>query len=233
MILFLKTKLRRIYNLLTYRHFIKDVYFASIFNEASRSIPWLRDKVFFPNGAAANYSLLYIYLRVLTIVKPERILEVGLGQSTILSNAFASHFDSALDVVESDDHWISLFTKDNEKGSKVNILESQIVNKKMNGRSYDWYDAELHQKYQVVLIDGPNCARRYARYGMLELVPKSLAEQFVIIIDDSNIYPIQQTIFALKKELEKSDIEYGESFFEGVKSQTLLHSTDLNFLNSI
>src|SRR4051812_44863033 len=40
--------------------------------------------IYFPTGGAANYSLLYLLLRIAKEQRPRSVLDVGCGQSTLL-----------------------------------------------------------------------------------------------------------------------------------------------------
>lgn len=55
---------------------------ANIFNNTISNSPWLKDKSFSPGRWGVGYAYLYVMYRVLNEIRPRRILELGLGQST-------------------------------------------------------------------------------------------------------------------------------------------------------
>ena len=139
-------RLLRGYNLLTYRHFIKENSYGAIFNAAISNIPWLKDKVFYPSKSAA-YSFLYVYLRVLETARPRKILEIGLGQFTILSSSYAAkNPDTHLLVLENNPQWIDIYESRYPSAENVKIMCRKLKKQNLNDsgfeidHEYEWYD---------------------------------------------------------------------------------------------
>lgn len=83
---------------------------ANVFHDATRNSEWLTDKAFCPSGGAICYQTMYVAYRILNDVKPKRILELGLGQSTKLIGQYAAaHQGVSHKVVENNADWISFF----------------------------------------------------------------------------------------------------------------------------
>ena len=88
---------------------IKD---AQLFRGIIEDCQWLAYKSFAPGGWAMDNAALYTLFRILNEVKPVRILEFGLGQSSKLVHQYA-HFSvgvSAL-TIEHDCNWIDFFCR--------------------------------------------------------------------------------------------------------------------------
>ena len=204
----IKTIFLRIYNLITYRHFIKENTYGIIFNNATRNIDWLKDKVFFPSKSAANYSFLYIYLRILIDTKPKKILEFGLGQSSILSSAYANAFDNVtLNIIEHNQEWIDIY-ENNLSATNTSIVHSALENRNLKeiyniNHNYEWYENIPKEKYNLIVVDAPNGTKRYSRVGSINLIPEYLAEDFIILFDDCNVFSTRETVELVKQKLKK------------------------------
>ena len=233
-------RLLRAYNLLTYRHFIKENNYAAIFNSATRNIPWLSNKVFYPSKSTANYSFLYIYLRALETAQPRKILEIGLGQSTILSSSYAENNpETRLVVLENNPQWIDIYESRYPSAGNVEIFCRPL--KKYNlmnsgfgiNHEYEWYDFEGNEKYDIVVLDAPCGTKKYARVGVLNLLPECLEKEFILIIDDYNVLPTRQTAILIEEKLKRSGVEYRKFIVEGTKQQLCLTSPSYEFMGSI
>lgn len=66
------------------RNINKEILCAEIFNNTVSGSEWLKDKSFSPGRWALGYQYLYAVYRILSTVKPKKILELALGQSTKL-----------------------------------------------------------------------------------------------------------------------------------------------------
>ena len=64
---------------------------AAIFNNTIHDSTWLKDRSFSPGRWAVGYQFLYVMYRILNEIKPERILELGLGQSTRMLSMLQKH----------------------------------------------------------------------------------------------------------------------------------------------
>ena len=234
----LKCKLLRVYNLITYRHFVKESVYASLFNNATGKISWLQEELFFPSKSAANYSFLYIYLRVLLTIKPSMILEFGLGQSTILSNAYVKSSENVeLDVVEGNKVWIGFFCDQNIPAENTKIILSpidvcEVSVGKINFQTL-WYKNVPEKKYDLVILDGPEGSKSFARAGILNYIHSILSKHFVIIIDDYNVFPTRQTADLIKKKMRLHGVDYCEFTLDGTKQQLCITSPCFDYLSSI
>ncbi len=233
-------KFLRLYNLLTYRHFIKENVYGLIFESARVNLPWLVDKVFFPSKSAANYSFLYIYLRALLIASPKRILELGLGQSTILSASYAKENpDVSLEVLEDDELWIRGFNSGFKVSDNVDILHRPLIETTIDMATLNsqlktnWYDFRGEKKYDLLVIDAPCGTSKYSRVGVMRIIPNCLADDFIIIIDDYNIFPTRQTGVLIQHTLQKKNINFESFIVEGVKQQLCIVSDKYKFMASI
>ena len=157
---------------------------------------------FYPVGAAASYSLLYLILRIALEIQPKSVLDIGAGQSSILwsrlSKAGAAH---KVVTVENDAEWAAAI----RPRLDTTLLHSPLAAREVSGRTiqtYDWKDIAAEGPYDVIVCDGPWGIPRYSRYGILSLIDDTLPEDFVIVLDDAERPGEQDTEEAIVSRLE-------------------------------
>lgn len=165
----------------------------------------------YPTGAAANYSLLYLLLRIQTELPVQTTLEIGIGQSTLLLDALGAVGES----VEHDQKWAEVIA-----GQVTNrtIRVPRLVERHFAGRATMCYDFSP-QEADFVIVDGPQGTGRFSRLGALELLDKSLAEEFIVIFDDAERRGEQDTIMEFLKRRNAN-----VHFFSGLKSQCVAYT---------
>lgn len=84
-----------------------------------------------------------------------------------------------------------------------------------------------------MVLDAPCGTKKYARVGILDLVPECLEKEFILIIDDYNVFPTRQTTILLEEKLKRSGIEYRKFIVEGTKQQLCITSPNYEFMGSI
>ena len=222
------------------RHASEAVW-AQIFNSAIRESAWLLDKTFAPGRWAVGYPYLYVMYRVLNEARPKRILELGLGQSTRMIAQYAAAFDDVEHiVVEHDQDWIDFFCKDFNLSpcSKLVRLDREMM---------PYKDAEAvrvfknfretfaGQKFDFISIDAPLGAdmKQYSRIDVLGLMPDCLAEDFVIMVDDTTRSGEIHTLEEMENCLKQAQIPYRRGRYSGAKDCVLLCANKLGFLSSM
>ncbi|MDR0649034.1 MAG: hypothetical protein LBF92_06835, partial [Synergistaceae bacterium] len=108
------------------RHFglLEEILWAQIFHDTIAGSKWLIDKSFSPGRWAVGYEFLYVLYRVLNSVRPKKILELGLGQTTnMLSQYVSAHEDVRHLIVEHDTEWIDFFRKEHDISERTKIIQ--------------------------------------------------------------------------------------------------------------
>jgi ribosomal protein RSM22 (predicted rRNA methylase) len=104
--------------------YASEAVWAETFNNTIAGSTWLKNTAFAPGRWAAGYPVLYVMYRVLNEVRPKRILELGLGQSTrMIAQYAASHEGVEHFVVEHDPDWIAFFQNDFELSPRSQIVQ--------------------------------------------------------------------------------------------------------------
>lgn len=217
---------------------IDEVVWASVFNSAITGSKWLRDQSFNPGRWAAGYPMLYILYRIYNDIKPESILEFGLGESTKLAYQYqVSQPGVKLDIVEQDENWLNFFSN-STYDVRPNTVLLPLTRRMVNGFEVKVYNNLLDSlptpSYNLVVVDGPWGSERFSRYQLVELVEQNrLASNFVILLDDYNRLGEQDTAQELRKLLRKKGIEFEEGIYSGAKQTLILCSPNYSFLISL
>ena len=219
-----------------YRQINNELKYAFVFNDTINESEWLIKKDFSLVNSAANYSFMYSLYRILNDAEPKNILELGMGQTTKLTSQFANYFnDCKLTVLEGDEIWIENFAEQLVISDNIHIchmdLENVTIDGTLNTRFKGVLDIVADDKFDLVIIDGPqgfvveNGVSKeldYSRSNVLELIPKNLAEDFIIIIDDFNRQGEQNTMSIVKELLSREGIEFYEYSCTGLKRQYVI-----------
>lgn len=217
----------------------KENYWANIFNSSTRG-SWLNQTPLNVGRWAVNYSMLYILFRVLNEAKPIRIMELGLGETTKVLDAYKSSLNPIAEciTIEHDPEWVKL--RGGYISNNITLVELELENKVINDSltlSYKNLCTNVNvvnKKFDLILIDGPFGSDKYSRYNIIELVENNfLCEEFIIIFDDYQREGEKQTIEAVIKTLTNMKITHYVSTYSGDKTQCLITSKKYKYLTSL
>ena len=217
------------------KRFLKEMKYAHIFRDTITNSDWLFNKSFSPNNSAANYSFLYVLYRILDEVKPLKILELGLGQTTLLTSQYANFFENTnLQVIEDNEKWIEYFSNklDLTPNVKINLVnKKEILINSFKCFKYENFSSLIKDDlFNLLIIDGPYGANQeYPRSNILDLID-NLADNFVIIIDDYDRQGEANTSKILLDKLSENGINFDTSVFSGIKNQLVIYSKDNHFI---
>ena len=129
---------------------------------------------------------------MLSKADPKSILELGLGQSThMITQYAAANPDVQHIVTEQNTQWIEFFRKDHDVAPNTTIklldcVESSYKDDPKVNMYCNFKEEVGNQKYDLICIDAPtqNGISKYHRVDVLSILPDSLAEDFVIMLDD-------------------------------------------------
>ncbi len=176
---------------------------------------------FYPVKSAATYSLLYLILRIVTELPVKSVLELGAGQTSLLLDGLAKQFNLEINTVEHDHHWMTKI----QRQVAHTISRVPLVDKSINGYSsevYDFSKLNTPERIDFMVIDGPIGRRTKSRWGCLALIPRLLADDFVLIFDDAERKGELETIEVVLNLLEAQGLSYSVGVTESVTSQVLI-----------
>ena len=211
---------------------------ANVFNNSITESTWLKIQTFSPGRWALGYAALYVLYRILNGVRPEHILELGLGQSTnmitqyVSSNSEVEHF-----VVEHDPAWISFYEKEYPMSNQTEIVQLDrafVPYKEAESvRVFTGFKERfMGKRFDFILIDAPlgGDMKQYSRIDILSLLPECLSESFAILFDDTGRPGEANTIKEICSLLDTAEIKYARGNYAGEKTCTVICSTDNAFL---
>jgi hypothetical protein len=198
---------------------------------------WLKYKSFAPGGWAMDNAALYTLFCILDNVKPKKILEFGLGQSSKMIHQYAAFSDNVTALtIEHDKNWIDFFC--NKIPNDVNITVKQIDTETILFNGYttlSYKDAALYwEGHDLIVVDGPFGSEHYSRPQIIDIVKKGLPKQFCIFMDDTERDGEKETMEILCGSLQSMNIKFLVKNYIGEKSHhAIICSDDLKFLTSL
>ena len=214
----------------------QELNFADLLHDSTHSSSWLKDKNFALYGWAANYSFIYTLFRILDNVQPAHILEMGLGQTSMVTTQYIANKKPAadLDIIENDESWIKVYEPKLAKSQNIKLHQCDIEFFDYEGEQSRKYK-ELNKitgdkKYNLIIVDGPfGGAQKLPRSNIVELVEHNLAQDFIIMFDDAERAGEQNTIAQTKAKLTSLGIKFGTQQRNALKSQVLIFSKSCEF----
>ncbi len=233
------------------RRRIEELNYARIFHDTLIRGGWFdADRVSFSLGRyAVGYNYFYVVYRILNEVQPSNLLEIGLGQSTLLIGAYMNKVEAKKRkehiVVEHNEEWTEFFKNrhslsSNSKIENVKLCEER--NSFKNGYVPTHYKKKsfgkiIHdKKFDFISIDGPfgeDNRKAYNRIDILPYIPYCLSENFVIVIDDYERYGEQKMVRLLREKLRSNHVEYSEMTFCGENDVHVIASHGWKYLCSM
>ena len=213
-----------------------EPYWANVYHDTINNSQWLKNKSVSPGRWAVSYIVLYVLYRVLDEIKPQSILECGLGQSSKLTIQYADSHNANLIICENNPEWLSFFQRQFPTADKyTKILDTEMVHivPEYESRTYAGFKSAIqNKKFSFVLIDGPFGSEHYSRPEILDVVD-NLDKTFVVMLDDMNRIGEQEIWRLLKQKLKDKGIEFVDTVYVSDKSVGLLCSPDLAYLTSL
>lgn len=126
--------------------------------------------------------------------RPKLIVELGCGSSTILfAAAQRATCDGRVISVEHDREHAErtrALLAQAELADRAEVVFAPLVDRRLNGRSFQWYDldrrfAALSEKIDLLFVDGPpGKVQSLSRYPALPVLLPHLAPRATVIVDD-------------------------------------------------
>ena len=180
--------------------------------------------------------------RILNEMRPDSVLDLGLGiSSTLISHYFNALGESVSQhiIAEHDDDWIDFYMKRHSLSRYSKIVKQKLIKKPANKGSYFAYNDLrkdiMGKKFDVISIDAPFGGSRtgYDRRDIIEVVPAILKDSFVIVVDDYNREGEKRTIHDMREKLQKEGIKTHGGEYIGQSCVYVLASKDNRFFCSL
>jgi hypothetical protein len=193
----------------------------------SSALPRLQiEHRYFPVGNAANYSLLYLILRIVAELPVQRVLEFGCGQTTLLLDDLSRWRPMEIITIEHEIEWANrIQERVNQKIVSAPLVERTIQD--VSCLTYDLSPEDLASPVDLIIVDGPLGTRRQSRWGMLEYLDSQLAQDFIVLFDDAGRKGEQDTIEAALRYFDERGKEVFTAATNSIKSQFLIAAGSL------
>lgn len=216
-----------------------ELEWAHIFHDTIKDKQWLNELALSPGRWAANYSFLYILVRILSDYKPKKMIEFGLGESSKVVSAFLDHqlTSSSHLIIEQDEKWISAFNSRFTLSEKSLIMHIPLAEKNIKGfavQSYKNIGEKVDEIFDLYIVDGPFGSKKFSRYDICVLAEKLMpGNEFVIIIDDYNRQGENDTAVDLINIFAGKNIRISQGVYAGNKSQLVIATEKYRFAASM
>lgn len=212
-----------------------------IFNNTISGSDWLKQTNFSLGRWAIGYQCAYVLYRILDEAKPQKILELGLGQSTKFISQYASaNHDVEHLIVENNFDWITFFKSNYEISANSEIIQCDWgftdFESAENVRIFEGLEEKIaDKKFNLIMIDAPlgSDMKEFSRIDVLKKLPECLDSSFIILIDDVERTGEKNTFNAMKDKLAVSEIKYNTGIYHGKKSVGVIVSEDLKFITTM
>ena len=213
-----------------------DLVSVDLLNTATQSCQWLRGPLF-PVGEAADHKMLYVLVRALCEHHISCSVEMGVGQTTGVLDAYAAATGASVLSLEHDTEWAERFK---DRCVAPSHLLSVGPLSSFNGafvRQYEWYSAERHleklsEKVELFVVDGPPGVSRYSRVGIVERFLTLAADNFLLLWDDVDRLGDFESFALLYRTLRNQGRGCHVHFYRGVKSLGVLFTEGFDKVQS-
>ena len=179
------------------------------------------EDVYFPVGGAANYSLLYLILRIAVLHRPASVLDVGCGQTTLLwDRLHRLGLAGRITTLENDAGWAAEIGR--QVGHEIQVSPLRPV--KMAGGvvdTYDWDAVRGAGPFHMIGVDGPSGRPRRSRAGVLTLLDETLPQDFIVLLDDAERFGEQETVRLIHRRLAALGRDYACGWTRAAKTQVV------------
>lgn len=216
-----------------------EIVWGQVFNNTIADSSWLKNKFFSPGRWALGYPALYALYRILNEFHPQNILELGLGQSSVMTLQYASAFPNVNHIImEHDKTWIDFFEKTHSISNNSKLMHMNIeyvtYNNVENVRVYQDFINKLGEntRFDFVIIDAPigGDMKCFSRIDVISMISDYLSEQFVIMLDDADRMQERRTMNEIDKKFKDSGIDAKRGLYSGEKDTCIWTSSMWHFL---
>ncbi len=236
----MKEWLKHYYYQLPHLRKLNELLWSSVYHDSIKALPEINELPLNIGRFAASYNLLYLLHRIITISNPERVLEIGLGESTKFISCYLTNYSNHTEhiVVEHDKTWINVFSQYSlpqcSRIEQLDLIETKFRNKFSSLNYKNFGTLSKYGTYSIILVDGPFGKNRFSRNDILPHIESLINfDDFIIIFDDTNRYGEYETFRALKKKLRNLNVEFQDTRYYGDKIISMIYSKNYKFLDTL
>ena len=184
---------------------LKELDWANVFHDSIKGDDWINKTSLNIGRWAGGYAFFYVLIRILKDTKPERILELGLGESTKVISKFIEHCKPTAthDIIEHDENWKYKFEENYQLPKQCKIHLCPLVETNIHGHQnkvYHNFEEVAKGCFDLILVDGPFGSQHFSRYELMTKVWSFDDEQnFIILFDDTHTGKVKKKRFKNSK----------------------------------
>ncbi|MCR5164966.1 MAG: hypothetical protein K6C40_13175 [Thermoguttaceae bacterium] len=213
-----------------------DIEYCKLFENIVKDSTWLHKKNFTLASGAIDWATLYILYRLLNEVRPAKIVEFGMGQSTLLFSQYAAQNSEVLfQTFENDSFWYGSIKSQVGCQTNMSIHLLDLEERFFKGRKCLRYQGDMKEyvgsKNELIFVDGPIGSSHYSRIQILDLIPEGInTEKFAIIFHDGLRRGEYRTAELVKDALKKKKVPFETYSFKYLKSLNIICSPDYSIV---
>lgn len=193
-----------------------EAIFQGLFNQQCLNYGIRND--FYPVGAAATYSLMYLLVRIIKELPIEKVVELGSGQSTVLIDRLKEKSCSHT-AYENNSMWANVLRG---RLSSCDYRERFLVPKLDYGISYQGYENIEIAPFDLLLVDGPSGTDKFSRFTCMPLIEANIGREFIIVFDDALRTGEQDTIQHAATLLSKNKVDFKLNYLSGRNTHAII-----------
>lgn len=152
-----------------------EILWGQIFQDTIRSSSWLKNKSFSPGRWAAGCPMLYLIYRIIQGIRPQNILEFGLGESSKLTLQYTIAYPEVyLNIIEQDPNWLKFFENEMPNVSSyviIHPIEQIPIEYNMYINQYkNLHETIKEHIYDLIIIDGSWGSPWHSRNQILNII---------------------------------------------------------------
>lgn len=217
---------------------IRNIKWRNIFWDYAKGVSWFNERTpLTAGGWSVQYDYLFMLISILNIIKPQRVLECGLGETSKIIMQYAENSGCEYEVCEQSRNWVEVFEQkyglsENMRLHVLPIEDKYIGKYDLNVEIYRDFSEVVNGKYDLISIDGPIGTEGFSRIDILGCLPKCLNDKFCILIDDYNRIGEQRMVEELKEVLHSEDIGFVQNIFGIDRKVCLICSNEYQWLTT-
>lgn len=217
---------------------LQELDWAHVYHDSIRGKKWLEELPLNIGRWAGNYSFFYVLNRILSDIKPNSILELGLGESTKFVSVYLDNYltDTKHTVIEQDENWKHLFVERFKPSQQTQIVICPLEKMSVKGfetNSYSGFNETVTEKFDLYIIDGPFGSPHYSRYEIVNMAKNfDSLDEFIILMDDYNRNGEKETVVDLLQVLKEKNIKIHQQCYSGNKDLLVIATEKYKYTTS-
>lgn len=222
------------------QNLLREIQWAHIYHDSIRGKAFLSELPLNIGRWAGNYAFFYLLNRILSEVKPQRILEFGLGESSKVISVYLDNYlyNSKHLVIEQDESWLKAIQDKFSFSERSKLEHCSIKTENIQGFESTIYKdlptIITQPEFDLYVVDGPHGSARYSRFDLFDILMRTnIAHEFVVIFDDINRIGEKETFYHIVKQLQANGRNVMSRIYKSDKNIGIITTLKYKFTCSL